>query len=195
MNKSFIAALLLSAGFAGQASAVVIDFESLGQTGDSAVSVGSVYVEDGFALSNFGINEFSVWGASSPFSTGSTALMNDNDNGETTLVGIGNQAFNLYSIDLATMYPGYTEDGVDVTINGVKTNGSLVTQTFHVTDGLPQTFSFSGFTNLAYVGWTNGAMYHQFDNINVAAVPEPEGYAMFLAGLGMLGFMLRRRAA
>ena len=38
-------------------------------------------------------------------------------------------------------------------------------------------------------------MYHQFDNINVAAVPEPESYAMFLAGLGLLGFAARRRAA
>jgi hypothetical protein len=28
---------------------------------------------------------------------------------------------------------------------------------------------------------------------NVAAVPEPETYAMMLAGLGMIGFMARRR--
>lgn len=29
--------------------------------------------------------------------------------------------------------------------------------------------------------------------VNLAPVPEPEGYAMFLAGLGMLGFMVRRK--
>jgi hypothetical protein len=28
---------------------------------------------------------------------------------------------------------------------------------------------------------------------NVTPVPEPETYAMMLAGLGMLGFMARRR--
>ena len=29
----------------------------------------------------------------------------------------------------------------------------------------------------------------------IAVVPEPETYALFLAGLGLLGFMARRRAA
>jgi hypothetical protein len=29
----------------------------------------------------------------------------------------------------------------------------------------------------------------------VAAVPEPESYAMFLAGLGLMGFIARRRKA
>ncbi len=31
------------------------------------------------------------------------------------------------------------------------------------------------------------------DNVSVSAVPEPETYTMLLAGLGMLGFMLRSR--
>jgi hypothetical protein len=34
-----------------------------------------------------------------------------------------------------------------------------------------------------------------FDNINVSAVPEPETYAMLAAGLGLLGFMARRKKA
>jgi len=33
----------------------------------------------------------------------------------------------------------------------------------------------------------------QLDNLTVAAVPEPESYAMMLAGLGALGLMSRRR--
>lgn len=32
-------------------------------------------------------------------------------------------------------------------------------------------------------------------NVNVAAVPEPETYAMMLAGLGLVGFAARRRKA
>ena len=31
------------------------------------------------------------------------------------------------------------------------------------------------------------------DNVSVSAVPEPETYAMLLVGLGLLGFMARRR--
>lgn len=30
-------------------------------------------------------------------------------------------------------------------------------------------------------------------NFTVAAIPEPETYAMMLAGLGLMGFMARRR--
>jgi hypothetical protein len=32
-----------------------------------------------------------------------------------------------------------------------------------------------------------------FDSSSIAAVPEPETYAMMLAGLGMMGFMVRRK--
>ncbi len=52
-----------------------------------------------------------------------------------------------------------------------------------------------GVTNWADSGWQSGMA---FDGITVAGnpitpVPEPETYAMMLAGLGMLGFMARRR--
>ena len=35
--------------------------------------------------------------------------------------------------------------------------------------------------------------YPQLDNVSVVAIPEPETYAMLLAGLGLLGFIARRR--
>jgi hypothetical protein len=35
--------------------------------------------------------------------------------------------------------------------------------------------------------------YAKFDNVMVTAVPEAETYAMVLAGLGLVGFMARRR--
>jgi opacity protein-like surface antigen len=38
-----------------------------------------------------------------------------------------------------------------------------------------------------------GAMYS--GEVTVSAVPEPETYGMLMAGLGMLGFMARRKAA
>lgn len=40
---------------------------------------------------------------------------------------------------------------------------------------------------------SSGATF--IDSVAVSAVPEPEGYAMLLAGLGAVGFMSRRRRA
>jgi hypothetical protein len=45
------------------------------------------------------------------------------------------------------------------------------------------------------VGLTRNADFASDANIRVAAVPEPETYAMMLAGLGVLGFVAHRRAA
>jgi hypothetical protein len=42
------------------------------------------------------------------------------------------------------------------------------------------------------VGGNSGAV---IDNVTVIAVPEPETYALMLAGLGLVGFMARRRKA
>jgi hypothetical protein len=74
-------------------------------------------------------------------------------------------------------------------------NGSLsIVYVPHVTTiGLPvnQTFDYViGFND-------NGSIDGDFDDfvvgVNVTPVPEPETYAMMLAGLGAMGFMLRRQ--
>lgn len=46
--------------------------------------------------------------------------------------------------------------------------------------------------NTASFNW-QGLSFGQGDVINISAVPEPETYAMLLAGLGMMGFVARRR--
>lgn len=43
-------------------------------------------------------------------------------------------------------------------------------------------------------GSTNGAQFY-LSSMTVAAVPEPETYAMLMAGLGVIGFISRRRKA
>lgn len=58
------------------------------------------------------------------------------------------------------------------------------------------TLTVSSLTPIAYVQWNEvgsfeGAVY--WDNLVYAPVPEPETYAMLLAGLGLLGFAARRK--
>ena len=55
-----------------------------------------------------------------------------------------------------------------------------------VATGLVTTIALSGQNSQNYVG---------LDNLSVTAVPEPESYAMLMAGLGLLGFMNRRKRA
>ena len=51
----------------------------------------------------------------------------------------------------------------------------------------------AGFQGLGDEGW--GLNSVEITGNTVAAVPEPETYAMLLAGLGVIGFMSRRRTA
>jgi len=72
------------------------------------------------------------------------------------------------------------------------------------TYSLPESAGWTHYT-LDFTPLLSGTRYIRFsnaggdnigmllDNVNVAAVPEPETYAMLLAGLGMVGLMVRRR--
>ncbi|MGB4766238.1 MAG: PEP-CTERM sorting domain-containing protein [Rugosibacter sp.] len=61
------------------------------------------------------------------------------------------------------------------TNDGIASNKALVTQ-------------FANSQNAATFSYANGILTY-----SVAAVPEPSEYALMLAGLGMIGFMARRR--
>ncbi len=71
--------------------------------------------------------------------------------------------------------------------------GSIFTNVLSVSDsGVlgPVTFDLTS-SDFSKFGQNGDAV--TFSNLAVAAVPEPESYAMLLAGLGLLGFMPRRR--
>jgi len=51
----------------------------------------------------------------------------------------------------------------------------------------------STYTTLSFASLVPGNAGPALDNISVSAVPEPETYAMLLAGLGLMGTMARRR--
>ena len=90
---------------------------------------------------------------------------------------------------------GYPSDIVDVSFGS-----AAGTYTLNPTDGFAtRSLSFTAGGNGSFAllfqnrgGDNVGAL---LDNVSVTAVPEPETYAMLLAGLGAIGFMRRRRLA
>lgn len=185
---------LAALALAQPAAATVIGFEALAHDDDQVADAGHLYQEQGFALSNAGNFPFATFGARLAEFVGSTALINDNDDGLTVLSRVGGGRFSLSSIDLAELVadPGLV---YSVIFNGLTADQQTVSQSFML-DGLfgAQTFAFdTGFANLLSVSWANSAAYHQFDNLSLSAVPEPGSAALVLAALGLLGLRRARR--
>lgn len=97
---------------------------------------------------------------------------------------VGSGFWALYNQDAST----YVSPGPLVQINGNGTESTLLTLS-----GSTNYKLFFGSIGAGLPGMTTGM---QLDNVSVTAVtpvPEPESYAMLMAGLGVLGFMSRRR--
>jgi hypothetical protein len=102
----------------------------------------------------------------------STLVFDRNAEWDTTLLNAGNSSlrFNFFNV-LSNNQNG-----------GNNGNGGLQSNT--------STFAFE-FANLT----PSGGNFGSNANFSVAAVPEPETFAMFLAGLGLLGFARRAKQA
>jgi hypothetical protein len=196
--KAVAAAALVLAGSAQAAD--VIDFESLSNTGFPYFTAVGSYAEDGYKLTvNGGLVNLLFAPSTDNFlqyAGSTTAFAGAGDT--VKLQRADGTAFNFNSIDLSklsVLNPG----GNSVTFTGNFAAGGSITQSVTIDSafGLHGN-AFAGFTNLKSVTWTESSRVskdYQFDNINVSAVPEPETYAMLAAGLGLLGFMARRKKA
>ena len=85
--------------------------------------------------------------------------------------------FSLGGITGVTPVPANTSNGNE---------WNFFSTTVNLTGGSNNVLSF-------YALGTSDGVGTSLDNVSVTAVPEPETYAMFLAGLAALGFMSRRR--
>jgi hypothetical protein len=167
-------------------------------------------------LTNSGYGGF-IWnkfGVSDPFG--------DTGPGFATVGGATNSAFNQ-SAETATMsradaftldsadFAGVWNDNLSLVVTGFKFDGTQLSQSFELSTQLVTKAVFKDWTNLQSVSFASsggnphvirndgkGGKQFAMDNLkfnSTAPVPEPESYALLLAGMGLVGAAVRRRKA
>jgi len=184
VKKTIIGALLAGASLGAMAN-TTITFDDLVSDTDG------IEIADGYAglnWDNFYVLNGTDYGAgyAAGVVSGSNVALNWYDHPASFSNGAG---FNLVSLYVTkAWYSGVTH------IEGY--SGSSLVYSADVTSSTTSpTFVSLNWVNVTNVVISDGdASYHSaIDNITIAAVPEPETYAMLLAGLGLVGVAARRR--
>lgn len=185
---SIAAAAALSFSLTAQAGTILINFDGVATGAD----VNQFYNGGTDSFGNIGVN-FGVafYGFTTTSGFGETSQPNLAYNNTNPAIG-----------DVAVGFTGLSfTDGVfspsTVSVySGLNGTGTLLGST--VISGNPYAFSadsvaFSGTAQSFTLSAEGGQGQAGLDNLSIAAVPEPETYAMLLAGLGLMGFMVRRK--
>lgn len=196
MKKSLIAALVFaSASLAGSAAFAQTTGSTTTSTIGNTPQTLSLTDGAGFFGDTFGANNqgamfsdkfnFSVTGTGTGTGTGSTAGMNSLDAIISSISPSASTGLNITGLSL------YNSGGTLVSSGNMLQSGAVDVWTISSSNlaagnyYLQVSGSMMGTTSAAFGGAVQMA----------APVPEPETYGMMLAGLGVLGFLARRRKA
>jgi hypothetical protein len=178
---------------AASAAPTVIGFEEFGDVGISGPSVTTEYPGVVFSSTGSNVNIVSsqpgIGDGLNFLCTGSPGI---NCVGETILT-FTNPVSGLSFLAVGSDNAG-VQAQVDVFVNGAftATNNITVNGLFH-TPNLVDLSAFNNVTSIRIYNITDGGGLGWDDFTYISAVPEPETYAMLLAGLGLLGFAARRK--
>lgn len=185
-------AILAACGIASSATAATtIDFESTPTGTYSSLTYGSVGITFLDGSGNFDVvNEFPDLPVS-----GHALISFFTNPGSGFFQATFSGGASSVSIDVSDYSPSDDDEPFLYAYDSIGT--LLDSDSIYITEGGPGgTLTVSSSTPIAYAQWNEvgsfeGAVY--WDNLVYAPVPEPETYAMLLAGLGLLGFAARRR--
>lgn len=142
-----------------------------------------VGVINGASYSSFGV------------SNGTNMLVFSNQSA-LTITRTDSGLFNMSSIDVGRWLGLSPGNPAQLNITGHASSGDVLV-TASLSSSSFATVATSGFVSLSSLtlsmsGYSSSA-YSAIDNLAVTAVPEPETYAMLLAGLGLISLAARRR--
>ena len=203
-------------GVAQMAGQVTFDFamDVYFDLGVYGTSYSSTQLVPDFVMSSYGDYTVNVTSAGGDVQAYSGSAVGNNTNPESIMAGVGGTLDPAYQNDVSFLGAGVLPSGVRVSADSFNPDGSRkmrtdvnqttgeTTQVWDVTivdagtaGSLWHSNAFAGY---AYVLRADGMRILDYVNpaghsLYVATIPEPETYAMLLAGLGLVGAMAARR--